>query len=577
MASFTDIYKQELKGKGVLSSLGSAALKRTKERLDPRNMLFGGTGILSATGQKIFGKGYSAINRSPVGKKIAESGELKSEALNSLLVSSQRQEAQLTIIAKNSMNNNAMARDMNVMRQNMMKLVTLSGGKASRGADMFFKNKDAREAAYESQFSKTVTKTATSPTPIVEKKDDGRGGILGLLLTLGGTIVGAIKDSLSGIGSTILEGLSKIFTIDNLVKALGFAKEGLSAIFRVAMMVATNPVFLALAGMTAVAGMLDFMRSDYDKRKEEYLSLAKKKKEEGLSSDEETKLKELDTPTLRSEALKQLQYDPIEGRQRDEKTPGQIAAENSRKSVAGRWAGTEYETGDEKASRMRADAAASDSRRLDRSPSKVLPGEGEVSEQLVAFIKKKEGFSANAYKDHKQYSIGYGTKANRPDEVITEAEADKRLREHLSKSLKDVVNFGKKYNYDWNQNQIDALTSFVYNLGPGALNQLTAGGKRSNEEIMKKIPEYNKASGQVNNALVKRRNEELAMFSSPVPSSGSSLDTASTASSDMRTSLATQQTSAPVTIATTNSVNNTQAIVANRAQVTDTSMPATII
>ena len=105
MATFTDVYKQELKSKGVLASLGSTAFKRTKERLDPRNMLFGGSGMMAATGRKIFGKGYQALDRTP-GKKLSESGgfsgEIKSEALNSLLISSQKQEAQLSIIAKNT-------------------------------------------------------------------------------------------------------------------------------------------------------------------------------------------------------------------------------------------------------------------------------------------------------------------------------------------------------------------------------------------------------------------------------------------------------------------------------------------
>lgn len=63
MATFTDIYKQELKSKGILSSISSAAGKRLREKTDIRNILFGGKGIFSATGQKIFGKGYSALDK----------------------------------------------------------------------------------------------------------------------------------------------------------------------------------------------------------------------------------------------------------------------------------------------------------------------------------------------------------------------------------------------------------------------------------------------------------------------------------------------------------------------------------
>lgn len=211
MATFTDVYKQELKSKGVLSSLGSTAFKRTKERLDPRNILFGGSGMLAATGRKIFGKGYQALERTP-GKKLTESGsfngEIKSEVLNSLLVSSQKQEAQLSIIAKNTMNSNAMARDINVMRQNIMKMVTMSGGKASRGADMFFKDAAARETAYESQFGKE--KARNTPTPINEKKVENKESfgsqilsffksIFAPLSLIIGTLVTAIKAGIDGI------------------------------------------------------------------------------------------------------------------------------------------------------------------------------------------------------------------------------------------------------------------------------------------------------------------------------------------------------------------------------------------
>jgi hypothetical protein len=55
---------------------------------------------------------------------------------------------------------------------------------------------------------------------------------------------------------------------------------------------------------------------------------------------------------------------------------------------------------------------------------------------------------------------------------------------------------------------------------------------------------------------------------------GSTLASASTTSVDLKMAAATQTTSAPVTIATTNSVNNSQAIVANKAQVNDNSIQA---
>ena len=135
-----------------------------------------------------------------------------------------------------------------------------------------------------------------------------------------------------------------------------------------------------------------------------------------------------------------------------------------------------------------------------------------ISDNAVDVVKKLEGFSAKAFWDHKQYSIGYGTKASGPNEVITEPEAASKMKSVLNKSAQYVINFAKTHGYKWGQNQIDALSSFIYNGGKGFLDQVTKGGKRTNQEIAQAIPQYNKASGKVEKGLVKRRNIEVAMF-----------------------------------------------------------------
>ena len=128
MATFTDIYKNELKSKGVLSSLGSAVVGRTKERMDPRNILFGGKGMFAATGQKIFGKGFSAIP-----KKLEKEESSSNEEIVGLLKDNGDR---LNVIGKNTMPLRAIARDMNVMRQNTVKLVKLAGGNAATKAEI---------------------------------------------------------------------------------------------------------------------------------------------------------------------------------------------------------------------------------------------------------------------------------------------------------------------------------------------------------------------------------------------------------------------------------------------------------
>ena len=93
----------------------------------------------------------------------------------------------------------------------------------------------------------------------------------------------------------------------------------------------------------------------------------------------------------------------------------------------------------------------------------------ESGEYSVDLIKKFEGFSAKAYWDYDHYSIGYGTRANSPDEVITKEEAEIRLRKHVERyvilGIKNIIRQER-----WNQlsyNQKSALVSFVYNLELG--------------------------------------------------------------------------------------------------------------
>lgn len=272
MATFTEVYKQELKNKGVLSSIGSATLKRARERLDIRNALFGGEGFIASTGQKIFGKGYKAIQKTPGASKISEGGQLQSEALNMLLQSSQRQEAHLQQIGKNTMSMRGMARDMNVMRQNIIKLLKVFGAKGTNKADAFFLSQKEEEAAYENRVSKK-----TSPTPLssktTDKKKDG-GGILGLLGKAASGVFGVVKTLVGAIGSigsviasAIGSGLSGLISILGGVSTalgplLGLAKEGLKIVFNAGGKVLTGALSLGARGIAAFLRMaLPFLMS----------------------------------------------------------------------------------------------------------------------------------------------------------------------------------------------------------------------------------------------------------------------------------------------------------------------------
>lgn len=100
----------------------------------------------------------------------------------------------LNIIAKNSLALPGMARDMNVLRQNIVKLVKLKNAEAITKADKFFKSEDQREAELEE-----ARKKETSPQPMTkegkpkkEKDSGGEEGVLGYLWNLLKNVLGKL-------------------------------------------------------------------------------------------------------------------------------------------------------------------------------------------------------------------------------------------------------------------------------------------------------------------------------------------------------------------------------------------------
>lgn len=147
----------------------------------------------------------------------------------------------------------------------------------------------------------------------------------------------------------------------------------------------------------------------------------------------------------------------------------------------------------------------------------------KVSKTGIDLIKHFEGCRLEAYQDEVGvWTIGYGI--TNSDKSITgtiikkglkisESTAEKWLEESLNKKyLPLVMKYDTRYN--WNQNEIDALVSFAYNIG--SIDQLTANGSRSRETIASKMLEYNKAGGTVYNGLVRRRKAEQELFLKPV-------------------------------------------------------------
>ena len=146
----------------------------------------------------------------------------------------------------------------------------------------------------------------------------------------------------------------------------------------------------------------------------------------------------------------------------------------------------------------------------------------KISEKGLELIKTFEGLRLSAYKalsTEKYYTIGYGHYGSdvSKDMVITELQAEELLKKDVEK-FEDKVN--KYSNYSFNQNQFDALVSFAYNIGN--IDQLTAKGTRTIEQISSHISLYVKAGGKTLAGLVKRREKEKELFDTPIESSNTS-------------------------------------------------------
>jgi lysozyme len=142
----------------------------------------------------------------------------------------------------------------------------------------------------------------------------------------------------------------------------------------------------------------------------------------------------------------------------------------------------------------------------------------------IALIKEFEGFpfGGRPYRDAVGvWTTGYGHTAgvgpNSPR--LTEREASRLLQADLDHTYERAVE-ALPIADDLNQNQFDALVSFVYNLGAGAISPETGIGRalrarqwrRAADEMLR----WDKAGGHVLAGLSRRRRAERALFLRPV-------------------------------------------------------------
>lgn len=130
----------------------------------------------------------------------------------------------------------------------------------------------------------------------------------------------------------------------------------------------------------------------------------------------------------------------------------------------------------------------------------------QIDPNLVEGVKGFEGYAGKAYPDYKQYSVGYGTRATSPNEVIDKTEAERRLQTELGKAQGIVKAFAPNAP----PGVQNALTSLTYNTGDkwtrSGLGALVKAGDYQGAQ--QRLLQYNKAGGVTNQGLVNRRQQE---------------------------------------------------------------------
>ena len=136
------------------------------------------------------------------------------------------------------------------------------------------------------------------------------------------------------------------------------------------------------------------------------------------------------------------------------------------------------------------------------------------SQKCYDLIKQFEGCKLTAYKDSVGvWTIGYGSTINVcAGMTITQQQADDRL---ISDVHQAAVCVDGKVSVIITQNQFDALTSFVFNLGCAAFYTSTLRRLINLQQFNLAAEEFIKwdhANGQVLPGLLRRRQAEQALF-----------------------------------------------------------------
>lgn len=129
-------------------------------------------------------------------------------------------------------------------------------------------------------------------------------------------------------------------------------------------------------------------------------------------------------------------------------------------------------------------------------------------------IKGFEGYAPNASWDYKQYSSGYGTKAQPGDENLPPDQLKAIYEQRFQDEIRNAAAVVDKVAPNAPPGVRAALTSLTYNAGPGWTNAGLGEAVKSGDwdAAKERFLQYNKAGGEVNPGLVARRQKEAEWF-----------------------------------------------------------------
>lgn len=141
----------------------------------------------------------------------------------------------------------------------------------------------------------------------------------------------------------------------------------------------------------------------------------------------------------------------------------------------------------------------------------------QITDQGLSLIKEFEGFSTTAYACPAGYmTIGYGhlirEGENFSSTEISRDDGEILLRDDVGQAERSVL---RLINVPLSDGQFDALVSFTFNLGSGALQRSTLRRKLNRDDYggaAEELPRWVYSGGKKLAGLIRRRNAERVFF-----------------------------------------------------------------